>query len=291
MMSQVVKEGTGTPRRSQGIDGRGQDRNRRDDPSARRQPGLVHRLCARRRSRDRGRRDGRADERRRAARSPRRSPRGRWSSCCRERQRWLARARDRSSTAATALVAQDRLGWDGRRLLRRGHRSRPPGRDQAPPPPLRAGQRVRRALSPRGPSAAGLQHPNVVGVFDRGEFDGTYYIAMEYCEGDSLKDLINDGMTVARRGRGHAPDPRGRALRPQKRHHPPRHEAPERPHRRRRASAGHRLRHRPRRQLGDHPDRLGDGNRPVPLARAGAGPGGDGRRPISTRPASSSSRP
>src|SRR6266511_6351962 len=38
-------------------------------------------------------------------------------------------------------------------------------------------------------SAAGLQHPNVVGVYDRGEFDGTYYIAMEYVEGSSLKDL------------------------------------------------------------------------------------------------------
>ncbi len=46
-------------------------------------------------------------------------------------------------------------------------------------------------------SAAGLQHPNVVGVFDRGQFDGTYYIAMEYLEGSSLKDLIGSGMTVA----------------------------------------------------------------------------------------------
>ncbi|MBA2765667.1 MAG: protein kinase, partial [Solirubrobacterales bacterium] len=32
-------------------------------------------------------------------------------------------------------------------------------------------------------SAAGLQHPNVVGVFDRGEWDGTSYIAMEYVHG------------------------------------------------------------------------------------------------------------
>ena len=38
-------------------------------------------------------------------------------------------------------------------------------------------------------AAAGLQHPNVVGVYDRGEFDGTYYIAMEYLEGRSLKQL------------------------------------------------------------------------------------------------------
>ena len=47
-------------------------------------------------------------------------------------------------------------------------------------------ERFRREAS----SAAGLQHPNVVGVYDRGEFDGTYYIAMEYCEGRTLKDIV-----------------------------------------------------------------------------------------------------
>jgi beta-lactam-binding protein with PASTA domain/predicted Ser/Thr protein kinase len=39
-------------------------------------------------------------------------------------------------------------------------------------------------------AAAGLQHPNVVGVYDRGSFDETYYIAMEYLPGRSLKQLI-----------------------------------------------------------------------------------------------------
>jgi serine/threonine-protein kinase len=39
-------------------------------------------------------------------------------------------------------------------------------------------------------AAAGLQHPNVVSVYDRGAFDGTYYIAMEYLAGRSLKQLI-----------------------------------------------------------------------------------------------------
>jgi serine/threonine-protein kinase len=53
-------------------------------------------------------------------------------------------------------------------------------------------ERFRREAS----SAAGLQHPNVVGVFDRGEFDGTYYIAMELVEGSSLRDLISGGMSV-----------------------------------------------------------------------------------------------
>jgi serine/threonine protein kinase len=44
-------------------------------------------------------------------------------------------------------------------------------------------------------AAAGLQHPNVVGVFDRGAVEGTYYIAMEYLEGRSLKELITSGLT------------------------------------------------------------------------------------------------
>jgi eukaryotic-like serine/threonine-protein kinase len=44
-------------------------------------------------------------------------------------------------------------------------------------------------------AAAGLQHPNVVGIFDRGSFDGTYFIAMEYVDGPSLKDLVRGGMS------------------------------------------------------------------------------------------------
>src|SRR3954468_10268679 len=48
-------------------------------------------------------------------------------------------------------------------------------------------ERFRREAS----AAAGLQHPNVVGVFDRGEYDGTYYIAMEFLRGRTLKQLIS----------------------------------------------------------------------------------------------------
>jgi serine/threonine-protein kinase len=43
-------------------------------------------------------------------------------------------------------------------------------------------------------AAAGLQHPNIVGVFDRGEVGGTYYIAMAYLQGRSLKELIDAGL-------------------------------------------------------------------------------------------------
>ncbi|TML86288.1 MAG: Stk1 family PASTA domain-containing Ser/Thr kinase [Actinobacteria bacterium] len=39
-------------------------------------------------------------------------------------------------------------------------------------------------------NAAGLSHPNVVSIYDRGEAEGTYYIAMEYLDGRSLKELI-----------------------------------------------------------------------------------------------------
>jgi len=49
-------------------------------------------------------------------------------------------------------------------------------------------ERFRREAS----SAAGLSHPNVVSVYDRGSWDGTYYIAMEYLEGRTLKQVIRD---------------------------------------------------------------------------------------------------
>ncbi len=44
-------------------------------------------------------------------------------------------------------------------------------------------------------AAAGLQHPNIVAVFDRGDIEGTYYIAMQLLEGRSLKELIDQGLT------------------------------------------------------------------------------------------------
>jgi serine/threonine-protein kinase len=46
-------------------------------------------------------------------------------------------------------------------------------------------------------SAAGLTHPNIVSIYDRGEAEGTYYIAMEHLDGRNLKELL--------RARGPAP--------------------------------------------------------------------------------------
>jgi eukaryotic-like serine/threonine-protein kinase len=47
-------------------------------------------------------------------------------------------------------------------------------------------ERFRREAS----SAAGLQHQHVVSIYDRGEWDGNYYIAMEYLGGRSLKQIV-----------------------------------------------------------------------------------------------------
>ena len=51
-------------------------------------------------------------------------------------------------------------------------------------------QRFRREAQ----SAANLNHPNIVAVFDWGEEDGTYFIVMEYVEGRSVREAIqSDG--------------------------------------------------------------------------------------------------
>ncbi len=47
-------------------------------------------------------------------------------------------------------------------------------------------ERFRREAS----AAAGLNHPNIVAVYDRGETDGSYYIVMEYLSGPDLKQVI-----------------------------------------------------------------------------------------------------
>ena len=39
-------------------------------------------------------------------------------------------------------------------------------------------------------AAANLNHPNIVGVYDWGQEDGTYFIVMEYVDGRSLSDIL-----------------------------------------------------------------------------------------------------
>src|SRR5688572_13013353 len=56
-------------------------------------------------------------------------------------------------------------------------------------------ERFRREAS----AAAGLQHPNVVSVYDRGSHDDTWYIAMELLKGRSLKDVIRQDAPIDQR--------------------------------------------------------------------------------------------
>src|SRR5579863_2962224 len=49
-------------------------------------------------------------------------------------------------------------------------------------------ERFRREAS----SAASLSHANIVNVYDRGQWGGTYYIAMEYLDGRSLDAIVRE---------------------------------------------------------------------------------------------------
>ena len=96
-------------------------------------------------------------------------------------------------------------------------------------------------------NAAGLSHPNIVSIYDRGEAEGTYYIAMEYLDGRTLKELIIRARPDPAQGRDRlrAADPRRGRLRAQERDRPPRHQAAQRPRRQRGPPQGDRLRDRP----------------------------------------------
>ena len=122
-------------------------------------------------------------------------------------------------------------------------------------------------------NAAGLSHPNIVSIYDRGEAEGTYYIAMEYVEGRTLKELLVAPRPVAARDRDrlHAPDPLRAPLRAPERDRPPRHQAAQRDRRRRGPREGDGLRDRARRRREpDDGGRLDHRHGAVPLARAGA---------------------
>jgi len=49
-------------------------------------------------------------------------------------------------------------------------------------------------------SAAQLNHPNIVTVYDAGEQDGAYYIAMEYVDGTTLKEILRRKKRISANG-------------------------------------------------------------------------------------------
>src|SRR4051812_14487568 len=51
---------------------------------------------------------------------------------------------------------------------------------------------VRERFRREAQAAAGLAHPNIVGIFDRAEWEGTPYIAMELVDGRTLKELVTE---------------------------------------------------------------------------------------------------
>src|SRR5215470_4304035 len=44
-------------------------------------------------------------------------------------------------------------------------------------------------------SAAALSHPNIAQIFEIGEDGGTHFIAMEFVDGQTLRQLIREGQT------------------------------------------------------------------------------------------------
>ena len=211
MMQNVVDEGTGRPPPRSACRSRarpGPPRSGRPDLHR-----LVHRLRTRRASQDR--RGGR----RRAHAGVRRADRGAHRS---RRDQGLPRAKrgtvgfvddtpsstSSSTTVTGSSAGSARAGWP----------------TSTWPPTSRSGRQVAiKILSDRyarddgfverfrreASAAAGLNHPNIVAVYDRGEAEGTYYIAMEFLDGPDA-EAGDHAARAAAGGRRRSAGPRRR---------------------------------------------------------------------------------
>jgi tetratricopeptide (TPR) repeat protein len=65
------------------------------------------------------------------------------------------------------------------------------------PEALRENEQALQNFLREAKSAAKLNHPNIVTVYDAGEQDGRYYIAMEYVDGTTLKEILKRRGPVA----------------------------------------------------------------------------------------------
>jgi eukaryotic-like serine/threonine-protein kinase len=106
-------------------------------------------------------------------------------------------------TAGTRLGSYDvvaPIAAGGMGEVYRAHDSRL-GRDVALkvlPADLATDTERRRRFEQEARAASGLNHPNVVHVYDIGGTDGTIYIAMELVEGRTLRELVQSGPLPSR---------------------------------------------------------------------------------------------
>jgi serine/threonine protein kinase len=63
-----------------------------------------------------------------------------------------------------------------------------------PPESMRNAERVLR-FEQEAKAASGRNHPNILTIYDFGATDGTYYMAMEFVEGHTLRQIIQKGAT------------------------------------------------------------------------------------------------
>ena len=230
-----LDDGSGRKRRHRhpcpdpGSAGGGQDRYGRNPGRQRQQQRLVHRLRPGGEPDGRNRRDdqGRARIRRHLCGAGRQSSHGSAVEV-----RWSSRAR--SSTVATACSRDwAPVAWPmciSPKTSCSGASSR--SRSCTITSPRIRSSSSASAVRPPAPRDCRIRTSSA--IFDRGEWDGTYYIAMEYVPGSSLKALVREQGPLRPGGRDrhrHA-DPAGRAVRPRARGDPSRPEAAQRDPRR-----------------------------------------------------------
>jgi serine/threonine-protein kinase len=61
------------------------------------------------------------------------------------------------------------------------------------PPQLASDSDRLRRFEQEARSASALNHPNIITIHDIGEHEGTHYIAMEYVEGQTLREILTEG--------------------------------------------------------------------------------------------------
>ena len=231
---------------------------------------------------------------RRTVRSPRR-PTVRGEAAAEGRRTEGQRGGDRDGSRRP--VSADRAARPGRHgddLPRPRQPARPRRRRQAPPTRVRPRPRASARASARRPqTAASLNHPNIVAVYDYGQDDAGPFIVMELVEGEDLASIIRrSGALPPRQAARIAPEA-ARAL--QAAHaagdRPSRREARQHPDQPRRPGQGRRLRDRPGGRRGpDDAARARRSARSTTSARSRPAASRRRPRPTSSRSASSSSR-